>query len=278
MALFESIGGFISAFVEWAQDMWSKYGEQIMEVIKVAWDYISTIIKVAIQLITDIFNVFSALFRGDWEELWEAVKTLLSNYISGVFDIFKKYIDMISEYLSLIGDVISDIWSGIWDGIKTKFEEIWNGIKGFFVGIWDGLVGIVKNNVNNILKLINMMIGAINGFKINIPDWLTDLTGIKDFSFNIPKIPMLAKGGTVTGKGSFIAGEAGAELISMTDNGVKVTPLTNQQKKSVNGGENTIQNYFNIAKMEVRNEADIKKVARELFNLQKQNERGLGFV
>ena len=61
--------------------------------------------------------------------------------------------------------------------------------------------------------------------------WVTDLTGIKDFGFNLktvtaPQIPLLADGGTAVEAGSAVVGEAGAELIDLP-RGARVTPLTN---------------------------------------------------
>jgi hypothetical protein len=42
---------------------------------------------------------------------------------------------------------------------------------------------------------------------------------------NIPRIPMLAKGGDITGRGAAIVGEAGAELLNLP-RGARVTPLS----------------------------------------------------
>jgi len=70
----------------------------------------------------------------------------------------------------------------------------------------------------------------LNGLKIDVPGWVTDLTGVSDFGFNLPtltapQIPYLKDGGDVIGEGKAIVGEAGAELIDLP-RGARVTPLT----------------------------------------------------
>ena len=71
----------------------------------------------------------------------------------------------------------------------------------------------------------------MNKLKIDVPQWVTDLTGVKNFGFNLktvsaPRIPYLKDGANVVGDGSAIVGEAGAELIDLPQ-GARVTPLTN---------------------------------------------------
>ena len=44
------------------------------------------------------------------------------------------------------------------------------------------------------------------------------------------------------------------------------------------GGETTVTNHFHIAALQVREEADVKKVAKELYNMQKTKTRSKGVV
>jgi hypothetical protein len=228
--LFESIGAFISSFIEWVKIVWATYGEDIIAILQTSWDYIVEVFSFAITLITDIFNVFAALFSGDWDKLWESVKKLFYDIVIGVQGVWEKVFKVLGEVFDLFKTAFKTSWDTTWENIKTVFENIWNGIKDFFVGVWEGIVGTVKDNVNLVIGLINMMIGAINGISFTIPDWVPEIGG-DTFGFDIPEIPMLAKGGKVTGSGSFISGEAGAELISLNADGVTVTPLTDQEKE-----------------------------------------------
>ena len=101
MKFFESVKGFITAFVEFATKFWAAYGDSIMSVVKFAFDFISVAISTYLNLITDVFNIFSALFRGDWEGLWTGAK-----------------------------DFFLDVWDGIYGGIKATINLIIRAING----------------------------------------------------------------------------------------------------------------------------------------------------
>ena len=77
-----------------------------------------------------------------------------------------------------------------------------------------------------------------------------------------------ANGGPVTGGETYLVGERGPEIFTPSKDGVV---STNKDTKS---GDTTISNNFKISNLVVREEADIKKIARELFNMQKESNRG----
>ena len=94
------------------------------------------------------------------------------------------------------------------DGTKIKFKTIINNILGF-----------IESMVNGVIDGVNKMINALNSFNITVPDWVTDLTGIDNFGFNLNTlskvtIPRLAEGAYDIPSGQvFIAREAGAEMV-----------------------------------------------------------------
>jgi len=134
----------------------------------------------------------------------------------------------------------------------------WDNIKLFFVGMWATIKDIFFSNINAIIDQINKLIGIIN----KVP------------GLNIGKIGKLggdvkgfAQGGMITeptmlsslrtGRSYGIAGESGPERI-------------------VPGGGQTITNNFQIAQLVVREDADVPKIARELYVMQQQRARGAG--
>ncbi|MGG1599318.1 phage tail tape measure protein [Paenibacillus naphthalenovorans] len=125
------------------------------------------------------------------------------------------------------------LWQN-WDTVKAKglglwqmFRDNWEIIVAFtgpigaliVAGVklaqnWDTVWGSIKSNtvgsVNTVIKAINTMIGGLNKFKIDIPEWVNKIPGVpnmKSFGFNIPQIPMLANGGITTGPTLAMIGE-----------------------------------------------------------------------
>ncbi len=87
-----------------------------------------------------------------------------------------------------------------WDKIKEKMGVICGAIGEAFKGV-----------ANSIIGAINWATGGLNNIKVTIPDWVPDwLGGGKTFGFNIPPIPMFARGGIANQPSIF--GEAGPEM------------------------------------------------------------------
>ena len=59
-----------------------------------------------------------------------------------------------------------------------------------------------------------------------------------------------------------------------------VPSLTDERSRAAvsGGGDTTVTNNFHIAELVVREEADVKKISRELYNMQKAKSRGKGVV
>lgn len=153
------------------------------------------------------------IFTKDWTEVFGPV---LGGILNGFFDNVKIVWDMIKGVFDGIIDFIRGVFTGDW-------ERAWNGLKGIFTSIISGLANAFKTPLNAIISMINTIIDGIN--------WLIDqankLAGI--FGVQIGKIgyiPMLANGGVVT-KGQAIVGEAGPELLNVSNGKTTVTPLNN---------------------------------------------------
>ena len=91
-----------------------------------------------------------------------------------------------------------------------QWGEAWQNVVNIFGDIFTGIAQLIKAPLNAVIGIINAVIAGINAMKIQIPDWVPGLGG-KDFSINIPVIPMLASGGFTDGLS--IAGEEGTEAV-----------------------------------------------------------------
>ena len=128
--------------------------------------------------------------------------------------------DGIKNTFSKVSDWFKDVFSKAWEKVKAVFST---GGK-IFSGIKEGIEKAFKTVVNAIIRGINKVIAtpfnAINNMLDKIRN--VEIVGIKPFSnlisrFNVPSIPLLAKGGIVDGA-TFIAGEKGKEAIIPLEN------------------------------------------------------------
>lgn len=163
-----------------------------------------------------------------------------------------------------------------WEPIVDFFTNLWDRVTGAFRKGWDAITGVVKGAINSIIGLENLMIAGMENAlnfigdairrmpSFELPSWIPGLGG-KGFSLpapphiNLPRIPTLDTGGVVRGPGLFAVGPGVREIVREPGTGdIYVTGNT----------------------FIIREEADVRKVAKELRRLEqmKRMEKGLSFA
>lgn len=164
------------------------------------------------QILAQVDSYLQGVFATDWT----ASFGIFGNVINAFFANVKNAWDNVTSIFNGVIDFVRGVFTGNW-------ERAWNGVVEIFSGVFGGIVDAAKIPVNAVAGILNGLIDAINGFNIDIPEWVP-IFGGKKFSINIPKIPYLAKGGVVR-SGSAIVGEAGPELMTVLGNRTIVQPL-----------------------------------------------------
>lgn len=178
-------------------------------------DMVQEILPPLLELIKPIIPLLSEILKAILPPLTEVIKILakvITEVLGVAIEVIMPYFDGIQTAMSGLMKFINGVFMGDW-------EEAWEGVKEIFSGVFQSFEAIAKAPINAVIKLLNRAFDAIG--TIEIPDWVPVIGGQ---SFSLPQIPELAKGGTITGSGSAIVGEAGAELIEMPY-GARVTPL-----------------------------------------------------
>ena len=140
-------------------------------------------------------------------------------------------------------------------GIKTIFEDVFGGI-----------YNIVKTPINFIIDGLNVFVRALN--KIKVPDWVP-LVGGK--GINLPLINRLRVG---------IENVPYDEMPAILHKGETVLDKEEAQeyrdkKTKEKNNQSIVYNYYNtiqIDNLKCENEKDIKRIAEELYYLQKRSE------
>lgn len=253
------------------------------------WDEVSAFLLKSWEWIKEkavgIFNWLTEFFK-EWGIV---ILAFLTNPLAGIVMLIIKYWDEIKDYTYKVWEGIKGIFSSMFEWVKDlfsrmgnwtkdKFHEMWEGVKNTTSRAWEGIKSVIKTPIDWIMDQVNKVMGAIDKVKAgaekikNIGGAVKDITvgtvnkigsGIKN---TVSKIPGLFEGGTIQEAGRVLVGEEGPELLDLPK-GAKVTPLNKEQGATVN-------NEFKIGQMVVREEADIKKIARELYNLQIAGARG----
>lgn len=167
---------------------------------------------------------------------------------------------------------ITGVFTGNW-------SKAWDGVKEIFGGAFEGLKSLCKLPMNAVIGMINGAISGINKLGLKIPDWVPEIGG-KNFSINIPKIPMLAVG-TKNWRGGFAQiSERGGEIVDLPK-GSRVYPHDETVRKAYSDGAKSSRgSSIVIAKLAdtivVREEADIDKIATRIVNKLSDTSKNLG--
>ena len=211
LPIFEDIIGALSSVLEWIGSLDAESLKLIMTVLAV----VAAISPIA-GIISSVSGAVSSFLT-----LWPS--------ITGAFSAVQAFAAA-NPVLLIAAAVIglAALIAANWDKVKPILDEIVDKVK-------SGINGVITL-VNGLINGINGLIRKINSIRVTPPAWFTALTGVGTFGLNIPtlsNIPMLANGGLVS-SGSAIVGEAGPEILQMTDRGALVQPLTTN---------NTTNNY-----------------------------------
>lgn len=142
------------------------------------------------------------------------ILTTVTNVITGIVGAITGGTTTAGQTFERFRQKVSTVFSAIKDAVKTPV----NAILGFINGLIRGVTG----GVNGVIRALNML-------HVDVPGWVTALTGVQSLGFNIAEvsalqIPLLAKGGVLS-DGVAIVGEDGPELIQASSRKTTVTPL-----------------------------------------------------
>jgi len=205
--------------IDWAV---KTFGPAIVEVFKYVFNTIKNTVMLIIDVVGSLLSSFTGIvngirqifkglidfivgvFTGDWRMAWDGIKSIFSGVKTAISSVWTGIKSIFSTIINYVESTFKNAWSTAWNSIKTIFSNVFNSLK-----------GIVKAPLNFVIDAVNKVIRGINRFKIDIPDWVASLAGVKGGSigFNIPTIPRLAQGGIITSPTIAMVGEAGAEAV-----------------------------------------------------------------
>lgn len=238
--------------------------QPILELLQPLIDLLMAVIEPLIQilnvilppLITLLTNIFKIVLPALKQHL-TFVASILKNTFGTALAYVKKQVSLVIDVFKNIIDFIKNVFTGNWKGA-------WQNVKNIFGDIISGLANMFKTPINYIIDGINIFIKGLN--KIEIPDWVPGVGGkglnlqlLKKLRVGIEYVPydempaLLHKGETV------LSAEEAQEYRNNKYDSEK------DSKKIYN-----FNNQIVVEKLDVREENDIKRIAEELYYLQKK--------
>lgn len=166
VGVMQVIGTIISTAVTNIKTLWGTNFLNIKGTVITVFNLISNAIKTALQVILGLIKIFAGVLNGDWQQVWEGVKTIASAIWNGIKSAFRVFLNWIVTTLMAIGSSLLKAAKEAFNKIKQGFTSKWNEIKTWFSKVVEHLPIIIRN-IGHVLKrnASNAFSNLWSGFK-----------------------------------------------------------------------------------------------------------------
>lgn len=206
--IFNAIKEYVMAVFKNLQKFWDNWGGYITAFFKFIWTVVSEVFKFAIDYIINIVKFWIAIFKGDWQGAWDAVKNIVTAGWNAVKAIFLSFADVVKEAMAAVYKVFTQ-----------KFEELWNKAKEIAGKIRDAIRKAFDKDEHDspsIMDTVGAMVKGANKalLGVSVPNYKHDIMGALNESS--PAYLGTAAGTTINIDlaGAFISDEIGARKMA----------------------------------------------------------------
>lgn len=158
-------------FVTWIKGLWpdiiqiwNKYGQTFMALVKNLWNLIGNIFLGAVKVIEGIVEVFLGLLTGNWSKVWDGIKKIASGIWQAVKSIFTDGVKAVGDIFSGLGEILYNIGKsiiqGLWNGMKSVWNDVTNWLSG--LGNWiSNLKGPIEKDATLLTPHGKAIIGGL---------------------------------------------------------------------------------------------------------------------
>jgi Flp pilus assembly pilin Flp len=176
--------GNLSGIVNKIAEIWSKHGETIITIVRIAFGGVFATIAGALILVTSaletlliwisgIFDAISLAMQGKWGEAWDALKLAFSLAVLNLLSGFEAFFNMVASLLGTNMESIRATWQANWDMVVLIIKTIWDNIQ-------KAIAAKIIEIILNIKKFIADVLATIEGYKQafidmggNMMNWMT---------------------------------------------------------------------------------------------------------
>lgn len=242
--------------------------EIISAIVKALTDNIPLIVETGVKLLTSLIT---------------NLPQIITEIVRAMPEIITGIVNALSEGISQVTEVGANIVRGLWNGIQSLAGWLWDQVSSWASGIWDGICDFfqIASPSKKMAWVGSMLVeglaGAIDKDGEKAVAAVDDMAAgmIAEVESEMAKV----NASLADGIGDIETGFTARATIQEVAASIPASLNAGRAGAGAGaGGDTTVTNHFHIAALQVREEADVKKVAKELYNMQKTKTRSKGVV
>lgn len=295
----EAIPVLLEALPELIESLVTTLLDAIPQIIETGVELLTALVENLPEIITTICEVLPQIIESTISTLLDHLPEIVEAGVKLLTALITNLPQIIAEIVRAMPQIITGIASALGEGVSQVAEVGANLVR----GLWQG-----------IQSLAGWLWDKVSGWISSIWDGITDFFGIHSPSTKMAWVSEMNVEGAVVGieknksKAVKAYGAMGEEMLAEVDSGLAA--VNDKLKSSIgeietgfsakatveavsasvpadltgrgggattsDGGDTNVVNHFHIAELVVREEADVKKISRELYNMQKSKSRSKG--
>lgn len=275
--LIENIPLLIDAALQLMQGL----AEGVLEAIPVLLEALPELIE---SLVTTLLDAIPKIIETGVKLLTALITNLpqiIAEIVRAMPQIITGIVNALGEGVPQVAEVGANLVRGLWNGIQSLAGWLWDKVSGWISSIWDGItdffgihspstqmawVGemLVEGLAGAVDKDGKKAVNAIGGMSEQMLDEVD--SGLAAVNARLAsQIGEIETGFSAKATVEAVSASVPADLTGRGGGAA-----------ASGGGDTNVVNHFHIAELVVREEADVKKISRELYNMQKSKTRSKG--
>lgn len=171
-AIFNALATIIEVVFGWLKLFWNAWGSDILAYFKVLWDSFGKVLDGFLDVVKGVADFVTAIFTGDWQGAWEAVKNIFSGIWKIITGLLEGNIEQMKLILKMAITAFESISIKIGDAIIGGFNAAIEFITSLPQKAFTWGADFINGLVNGIKSSVGMVVDAVRGVGDKIKSFL----------------------------------------------------------------------------------------------------------